>query len=129
MGIILITRGSYSGGKDIAEKVAQKLDYDCISREVILEASKEFSIPEIRLIQALEDAPSVLDRFTYGKKKYISYTQATLLKYLVKDNVVYHGSAGHYFVEGISHVIKVLITANMEYRTSNRELMFCGAKT
>jgi len=118
MGIVTVSRGSYSSGKEIAEKAAQRLGYDCISREVILEASKEFNIPEIKLTQAFEDAPSILDRFTHGKKKYIAYTQAALLEYLTKDNLVYHGFAGHYFVEGISHVFKVLIIAGLEYRIS-----------
>jgi len=119
MAIITVTRGSYSSGKEIAEKVAQKLRYDCISREVILDASKEFNIPEIKLVRVFEDAPSFLDRFTRGKKRYIAYTQATLLKHLTKDNIVYHGFSGHYFVEGISHVLKVLIIAKLEYRISN----------
>jgi len=116
MGIITITRGYYSSGKEIAEKVAQKLGYDCISREIILEASKEFNIPELRLIHAFEDPPSILDLFTGGKKKYIAFTRSTLLKHLLKDNVVYHGFGGHYFVESVSHLLKVLITASLEYR-------------
>ena len=118
MGIITVARGSYSYGQEIAEKVAQKLGYDCISREVILEASEEFNIPEIKLTQAFEDAPSILDRFTHGKRKYIAYTRAVLLQHLTKGNVVYHGFAGHFFVEGISHVLKILITANIEDRIS-----------
>ncbi len=116
MGIVTVSRGSYSSGKEISEKAAQKLGYGCISREIILEASKEFNIPEIKFTQAFEDAHSILDRFTHGKKKYIAYTQAALLKYLTKDNLVYHGFAGHYFVQGISHVLKVLIIAGLEYR-------------
>jgi len=118
MSIVTVSRGSYSSGKEIAEKAAQRLGYDCISREVILEASKEFNIPEIKFTQAFEDAPSIFDRFTHGKKKYIAYTQAALLKYLTKDNLVYHGFAGHYFVQGISHVLNVLIIAGLEYRIS-----------
>jgi cytidylate kinase len=118
MGIITLTRGSYSSGKEIAEKVAQNLGYDCISREVILEASKEFNIPEIKLIQVFEDAPSILERFTRGKQRYIAYTQSALLDYLTRGNLVYHGFAGHFFVEGISHVLKVLITANLDYRAA-----------
>jgi hypothetical protein len=39
MSVITISRGSYSHGKEIAEKVAQKLGYECISREIILEAA------------------------------------------------------------------------------------------
>jgi cytidylate kinase len=118
MGIITVARGSYSYGQEIAEKVAQKLGYDCTSREVILEASETFNIPEIKLTQAFEDAPSILDRFSHGKRKYIAYTRAALLEHLTRGNVVYHGFAGHFFVEGISHVLKILITANMEDRIS-----------
>ena len=118
MGIITVARGSYSYGQEIAEKVAQTLGYDCISREVILEASEMFNIPEIKLVQAFEDAPSIIDRFIQGKKKYIAYTRSVLLQYLTKGNVVYHGLAGHFFVEGISHVLKVLITADIENRIS-----------
>ena len=118
MGIITVARGSYSYGQEIAEKVSQKLGYDCISREVILEASKEFNIPEIKLIQAFEDSPSILDRFVHGKRRYIAYTRAVLLEHLTKGNVVYHGFAGHFFVEGISHVLKILITAKVEDRIS-----------
>jgi len=46
MGIITIARGTYSFGQEIAEKVAQKLGWNCISREVILETSEEYSIPK-----------------------------------------------------------------------------------
>lgn len=118
MGIITIARGTYSYGQEIAEKVAQKLGWDCISREVILETSEEYNIPEIKLTQAFENAPSILDRFTHGKKKYIAYVRAILLQHLKKGNVVYHGFAGHFFVEGIPHVLKILITANMDDRIS-----------
>lgn len=118
MSIVTVARGSYSHGQEIAEKVAQELGYDCVSREVILEASKEFNIPEIKLIQAFEDSPSIIDRFIHGKRRYIAYTRSVLLKHLTKGNVVYHGFAGHFFVEGISHVLKILVTAKVEDRIS-----------
>jgi len=116
MPIITISRGSYSHGKVIAEKVAQQLGYECIAREVLLEASKEFNIPELKLISAVEDAPSILDRFVYGKEKYLAYALAALLKYFKKDNIVYHGFAGHFHVKDISHVINVRIIADQEDR-------------
>jgi hypothetical protein len=39
MPIITISRGTFSGGKDVAECLAGKLGYPCISREVIVEAA------------------------------------------------------------------------------------------
>jgi cytidylate kinase len=116
MPIITISRGSYSKGKAIAEKVAQKLGYECFSREIILEASKEFNVPEIKLIRAIHDAPGILDRLSDKKNKYITEIQVALLKHFRKDNIVYHGLAGHFFVKDISHVLKIRIIADLEER-------------
>ena len=116
MAIITISRGSNSRGKEVAEALAKRLGYDCVSREILLEASAEFNIPEIRMEKALHDAPSVLERFSHGKTRYISYFCASFYNRLVKDNIVYHGLAGHFFLQGISHVMKVRIIANMEER-------------
>ena len=119
MSIITISRGSYSRGETVATKVAAKLGYECIGRDVLLEASKEFNIPGVKLVRAIHDAPSILDRFTYGKEKYIAYIQAALLKHLQKDNVVYHGLAGHFFIRNISHALKIRIIADLEDRVRN----------
>ncbi|MDA3790175.1 MAG: cytidylate kinase-like family protein [Desulfobacula sp.] len=116
MPIITISRGSYSRGKEVAEKLAQRLGYECLSRDHLLEASNEFNIPEIKLIRALHDAPTVLERFSHGKERYVAFLRSSLLHYMCKDNVVYHGLAGHYFLPDISHVLKVRILANIEDR-------------
>ena len=116
MSIITISRGSYSRGKEVAEKIAQRLGYECVSRDVLIEASDEFNIPEIKLVRAIHDSPSVLDRFTHGKEKYVSYIRAAVLKRVLKDNVVYHGLAGHFFLQEVPHVMKVRIIADFEDR-------------
>jgi cytidylate kinase len=116
MSIITISRGSYSRGKEVAERVAQALGYECISRDVLIQASEQFNIPEIKLVRAIHDAPSLLDRFGHGKERYVAYIRAALLKHVQKDNVVYHGLAGHFFLMGIPHVLKVRIIADIEDR-------------
>jgi cytidylate kinase len=116
MCIITISRGSYSHGREVAEKVAKELDYQCVSREILLEASEQFHIPEIKLARAIHDPFSVFNRFTYGKEKYIAYLHAALLKCVQKDNVVYHGLAGHFFLQDIPHVLKIRVIADLEDR-------------
>jgi cytidylate kinase len=119
MAIVTISRGSYYRGKEVAEKLAQKLGYQCISREILLEASEEYNIPEIKLIRAIQDAPSILERFTRQKEKYIAFIRAALLKHVQKDNVVYHGLFGHFFLQDIPHVLKVRIVGNLEARVAD----------
>ncbi|MCP4337685.1 MAG: cytidylate kinase-like family protein [Desulfobulbaceae bacterium] len=116
MAIISISRGSYSRGKEVAETLAERLGYGCVSRDILLETCEEFSIPEIRLVKALHDAPSVLDRFSHGRERYMSYFRAAFLNHMAKDNVVYHGLSGHFFLQGIDHAIKMRIIANMDDR-------------
>ena len=124
MSVITVSRGSYSKGKEIAEKLAQNLGYECISRDILLEASEHFKIPEVRLIRAIHDAPSVLDRFKHGKEKYLIFIREAFLEHILKDNVIYHGLAGHFFIKDVPNILKIRVIANIADRVReemNRE--------
>jgi cytidylate kinase len=116
MSVITISRGSYTHGSLVAEKVAEKLGYTCISREILLEVADEYNIPEVKLLRSIRDAPSISERYTFAREKYINFVRAAFLTHIIKDNVVYHGFAGQYFLKDAPHVLKVRIIANMEYR-------------
>ncbi len=116
MSVIVISKGSYSHGGEVARKVAQRLCFDCISRDILIDASKKFNISELRLIRAVEDAPSFLEKYTFGREKYINFIKAAILNELARGNRIYHGFAGHFFVSDISHVLKVRIIADMTER-------------
>jgi cytidylate kinase len=105
-------------GKVVAERLAARLDYECISRDVLLEASDKFNIPEISLVNAIIDVPSFLHRFTKSQHSYIAYIQSALTRHLCKDNIVYHGLGGHVFLKNVSHVLKVCIIATLERRVA-----------
>jgi len=116
MAIITISRGSFSHGKEIAEKVAEKLNYECVSREILLEASQYFHVPEKKLLESIHDAPSMLERITHGRERYIDYIRAALLEHVKKDSVIYHGHAGHLLIPEIRHVLKVRVIAELDER-------------
>jgi cytidylate kinase len=116
MSIVTISRGSYGRGKAVAERVAACLGYEVIGRDVVLEASQQFNIPEIRLVRNIRNAPSILERTPYGKEQYVSFIQSALLRHFIRDNVIYHGIAGQHFLKGVSHVLKVRILADIEER-------------
>jgi cytidylate kinase len=113
MPIITISRSSYTHGKNVAEAVAKTLGYTCISREEILNASKEFNMPGLKLVREL---PIILDQTVFNKHRYISYIRSALLKHLTKGKVVYHGFCGHILLKDIDHVLKVQISADLEDR-------------
>ncbi len=116
MTIITISRGSYSSGKEIAEKVADRLGFECVNREVFLQASEEFNLPEIKLVRAIHDAPTILERLGHSKERYTAKFAAAFLRRMQQDNLVYHGLAGQYFIQTVPHVLKVRIITDMALR-------------
>jgi len=118
MAIITISRGCFSHGQKIAEKVAGMLGYECVSREVLVDAAQWFNVSERKLIKSIHDAPNILERITHGKAKYLSQIQAALLEYVKKDNVVYHGHAGHLLLTEIPKVLKVRIMVEIADRVA-----------
>ena len=113
MAIIVISRGNFTRGKEVAEKTAGKLGYRCVSREILLEASEEFNVPEVKLIRSIEQVPSFFDRMSQKAKKYVTYIQSALLHNLQQGNVVYHGFAGQFLVQDNPHVVKVRVNSEM----------------
>lgn len=105
-------------GKTVAEKVAERLKYDIISREVLLDACNRFNVPEIKLEKAIHDAPGILERYRHSKDSYIAYIRSALVERVISDNVVYHGLAGHLLLKGIPNVLKIRITADIEMRAA-----------
>ena len=122
MAIITISRGSYTMGVIVAEEVARRLGYEVVSRDLLLDASDKFHIPEIKLIRAIHDAPSILERFRHTKQAYLAYIRSALIERISTDNIVYHGLAGHILLKDIEQVLKVRITADITYR-AKREMM------
>ena len=116
MTVITISRGCFSHGQEIAEKVAKKLGYECVSREILVEAAQLFNVAEKKLIRSLNNAPNILERIVHGKERYLEYIKAALLEYVRKGNVIYHGHAGHLLLTEIPQVLKIRIIADKEDR-------------
>jgi len=102
MAVITISRGSFSGGEEVAAKVVQRLGYMMVSHEVISEASRKFQVSENKLERAIHFAPSLFERFFSGKQKYVACVAAATLAHFKNDNVVYDGLAGQFFARSVS---------------------------
>ncbi len=119
MAIITISRGTFSGGRELAEQLARQLGYECVSREVLVEAAHDYGVSLEKLSESLEEIPGVLQGMSLERAHYLAYIQAALSKYAQNERLVYHGHAGHLLLYGIPHVLRVKVIADMEYRILN----------
>jgi cytidylate kinase len=119
MAIITIYQGASGSGEELAEAVAQSLGCVCISREVLVEASFRYGIPEAKLNQIVEKGASWWQRFVENLEPYRVALQAAFCEIAAtrgESGLVYHGHLGHELMPGFKHVLKVLLTAPMDLR-------------
>jgi cytidylate kinase len=116
MPIITISRGTFSGGRDLAEALARDLHAPCISREVLVEAGAQYGVSEGALSAALSQAPSLLDRLKRDRDRYLAFIRAVLYKHAREGDFIYHGHGGHHLLAGIRHVIRVRVVADTSSR-------------
>ena len=116
MSVITISRGSFSGGKTLAECLATKLGYRCIGRETIVERAAASGVSHEELLAALLNPPGFLERFQHKRYQYLTLFQAALAEEVKDGRVVYHGNAGHLMLKGVPAVLRIRIIAPIEMR-------------
>ncbi len=116
MAIIMLSRGSHSGGKLLSDCVAAHLSYRSINRETIIAKASGCGTTERKLRDALERPPSFWDRFREDRRRYMTLFQACLTEELGSGNVIYTGHSAHLLLGGVSHVLRVRIIAPLAFR-------------
>ena len=116
MSIITIFSASYCNENEITEQLAKKLDYKVIDKLLVEETSKRYKIAAKKLQATLQGDVSFFNNVTHEREKNTAYLKSTLADILKKDNIIYHGLASHLLPKEISHILKVCLIANQEYR-------------
>jgi len=118
MSIITISRGLYSSGQALAERVAEMIGYRSMSRELLLEAATRYEIPEAKLTELMETPPEVTPLKPELLRLYRVVMQAAMCEVVQGGKIVYHGHGGQEFLPGIQHVLKVRLLAPLAYRVA-----------
>lgn len=121
MPIISISRGSLRGGEELAERLARKFDCEFISREKIMDLAVEAGIPVGRMQMAMVQPPRVYRRMGRERDVYLAFVKTYLCERARSGNLVYHGHASHLLLPGVSHVFRIRVVADMEYRIRSVE--------
>lgn len=116
MQLICISRGSFSAGKELAEKLAKKLDYPCLGREELIEEATRSGIPVGKLETAMIKPHQFTERLAREKAHFRAFMTKALCERALKGSLVYHGRTGHLLLPGVENIFRVRVIADMEYR-------------
>lgn len=116
MQIICVSRGSLSRGRELAETLARKLDYEALSREDLIEAAIHEGIQVGKLETSMMNPRTFTERLARERDHYLAFSTAYLCERLQHGPLVYHGRTGHLLLRSIAHVMRVRVVADEEYR-------------
>jgi len=116
MQVICVSRGSLSGGKEVAGRLARELGYPALSREDLIEAATAAGIPVGKLEASLIGARAFGERLARARDHYLAFSTAYLCDRAAQGPLLYHGRTGHLLLQGIPHVFRVRVVADEEYR-------------
>ncbi len=116
MAIITISRGSLSGGRAFAERLAELIGYPRIAEEVLQEAAERLGVSKEVVRGKFETAPGLWERLHYERERYVLAIRAALAEACVDGRLVYHGLAGQFLLRGVKGVLRVRLIAPLEMR-------------
>lgn len=120
MQIICISRYSYGYGKELAEKLAEKLGYECIGREELTDQATASGIPVGKLEMAVMKRHALTENLAIEMDRFKAFLTAALCERVLnsgpRGGIVYHGRTVHLILPGLTHVMRVRAITNMEDR-------------
>jgi two-component system response regulator CpxR len=116
MSVVTIFSASFCKEEEVAQKVAETLGCARINGDVVKWAARQFNVPEEKLLRTMHGTTSLLDRFVHEKERHVAYLRAAIAQQVKGDNVVYLGFAAHLLPRTVSHILKVCLVANRDYR-------------
>jgi hypothetical protein len=116
MALLLISRGSFSGGIHISQCLSQKMGWKCLNREDLVATVNTYGELASKVTASIANAVQDYGRFSALRRPYKILTQLALLEHVAKGDVAYFGYAGHLLLPGIAHAVKARILAPITRR-------------
>lgn len=123
--VLLISRGTMSGGGLIAECLTRHTGIPCLTREDLLATVNSFGDLASRVASCMANAAEAYDEFSQLRRPYRILMKQALLQHAREGSLAYLGYSGHLLVERVRHFIRVRLIASTELRIAMTERR-CG---
>lgn len=111
MSIVAISDTLGSRGDAMGRELARHLKWAFVDRAGIAKAAERYGEAAGELQQVTEERPSLWERFTDSKRRYLLYVEASVFEMAARDNVVIVGHGAAIMLRDIPHAVRVRVTA------------------
>lgn len=117
MPVIAMTREMGSGGREVAQRVADKLRLTVVLHHMVEhDLAEHLEVRESAVHHLLEGGATLFDRLQIGSKRLAHYTAEEILDLANRGNVLIRGWGACVVLRGVPHVVRVRVCAPMEVR-------------
>jgi cytidylate kinase len=114
--IICVSRGTYAGGKRLAEKLADSLGYQHYSREELTDAATAAGIRVGHLEMAVVRRQPFGERLAIEMARYRAFVTASLCERALEESLVYDGRTAHLVLPGVVQALRIHVIQEPEHR-------------
>jgi cytidylate kinase len=112
-----MTREMGSGGREVAQLVAEQMGLTLILHELVEhDLAEHMHVRESVVHHRLEGGATLRERWQFGAKRLARYTQEEILELAQKGNVLIRGWGACTYLREVPHVARVRVCAPMELR-------------
>ncbi len=116
MALLLISRGSFSGGQLISQCLSRTAGMRCLTREDLFAVVNTHGELANQVVTSMARAAQDYSRLSALRRPYKILMQRALLEYVRQGDVAYFGYSGHLLLTGIAHAARVRILAPVRLR-------------
>jgi len=117
MAILTISREFGSGGHEIGQKVAARLDYQFVDKKRLFQDLENVGPRWARAARELDEVcPTVWERYDWQYRGYVAEVEALILTYAAADRAVIIGRGGSFLLEGVPFCLRARLVAPLELR-------------
>ena len=119
MAIITLSRRTFSGARELGQRISENLDYRFVSRDDIINKTAGYGMSGDRMDRARRRRFGFLQRVDLEWSHYLIFARAALTKEIRQGSLVYLGSNGQVLLRDFPNVLNVGVVADIEYRIDN----------
>jgi cytidylate kinase len=116
MPVITVSRQLGSFGTEIAQAVADKLNYEYLDKEKIEKALADYGLPAPVVERFDEKKPPFWDTWQIQRRKFLHFIQAVIYDFARKGQIVIVGRGGQVLLRDLPGVLHVRVIAPFEVR-------------
>jgi cytidylate kinase len=117
MPVIAMTREMGSGGREVAQRVAEEMGLTLILHELVEHDLAEYlHVPESAVHHRLEGGATLLERLQIGSKRLARYETEEVLELAKRGNVVIRGWGACAILREVPHVARIRVCTPMQVR-------------